>query len=146
MKFISSLTFFLVITAVLNPKFVSAYNMQNLVKWSSLYSIMGVGVAFVIITGGIDLSVGSLLGLCAILFGKLWRDAGFSPLAAGGCTLVIGALAGGLTNSVAIWMLFHPYEPPRIWKSRTSRSAPSPRNGTMLPANILTKKSINCYG
>ena len=40
------------ITAVLNPKFISAYNMQNLVKWSSLYSIMGVGVAFVIITGG----------------------------------------------------------------------------------------------
>ena len=47
-----------VITAVLNPKFISAYNMQNLVKWSSLYAIMGVGVAFVIITGGIDLSIG----------------------------------------------------------------------------------------
>jgi ribose/xylose/arabinose/galactoside ABC-type transport system permease subunit len=30
----------------------------------------------VILTGGIDLSVGSLLGLCAILFGKMWRDAG----------------------------------------------------------------------
>ncbi len=29
-------------------------------------------------------------------------------------TVAFGALAGGLTNSVAIWMLFHPYEPPRI--------------------------------
>lgn len=55
------------ITAVLNPKFISAYNMQNLVKWSSLYSIMGVGVAFVIITGGIDLSIGSVIGLTASL-------------------------------------------------------------------------------
>lgn len=50
----------------------------------------------IILTGGIDLSVGSLLGLCAICFGKLWRDAGLSPAAAGACTLVIGALAGGL--------------------------------------------------
>jgi uncharacterized membrane protein YheB (UPF0754 family) len=33
-------------------------------------------------------------------------------------TITFGALAGGLTNSVAIWMLFHPYEPPRIWKWR----------------------------
>jgi rhamnose transport system permease protein len=50
----------------------------------------------IILTGGIDLSVGSLLGLCAILFGKLWRDEGLSPMAAAACTLVIGGLAGGL--------------------------------------------------
>ena len=54
----------------------------------------------IILTGGIDLSVGSLLGLCAILFGKLWRDAGLSPLTAGVCTLGIGALAGGLNASL----------------------------------------------
>jgi len=30
-------------------------------------------------------------------------------------TIGFGALAGGLTNSVAIWMLFHPYEPPRLF-------------------------------
>ena len=30
--------------------------------------------------------------------------------------IVAGALAGGLTNSIAIWSLFHPYEPPRVGK------------------------------
>lgn len=30
--------------------------------------------------------------------------------------IVFGAFAGGLTNTVAIWMLFHPYEPPKIWR------------------------------
>ncbi len=30
-------------------------------------------------------------------------------------TIVFGALAGGLTNTVAVWMLFHPYEPPRLF-------------------------------
>ena len=32
--------------------------------------------------------------------------------------IVFGALAGGITNTVAIWMLFHPYEPPKIWRWR----------------------------
>jgi len=29
--------------------------------------------------------------------------------------IVFGAIAGGITNSVAVWMLFHPYEPPRLF-------------------------------
>ena len=33
-------------------------------------------------------------------------------------TILSGALAGGLTNTVAIWMLFHPYHPPRLWRWR----------------------------
>jgi len=37
-----------VVTAVLNDKFISAYNMQNLIKWSSLYAVMSIGVAFVL--------------------------------------------------------------------------------------------------
>jgi rhamnose transport system permease protein len=54
----------------------------------------------IILTGGIDLSVGSLLGLCAITFGKLWRDAGLPIPVAAACTLVIGALAGGLNATL----------------------------------------------
>ena len=50
-----------------NENFTNGYNMTNLVKWSSLYAIMGIGVAFVIITGGIDLSIGSVIGLVAAL-------------------------------------------------------------------------------
>ena len=33
-------------------------------------------------------------------------------------TIVSGALAGGLTNTLAIWMLFHPYKPPALWGRR----------------------------
>jgi ribose/xylose/arabinose/galactoside ABC-type transport system permease subunit len=54
----------------------------------------------IILTGGIDLSVGSLLGLCAILFGKLWRDAGLPIPLAIILTLCIGALAGGLNATL----------------------------------------------
>src|SRR6185369_1601885 len=62
----------------------------------------------IILTGGIDLSVGSLLGLCAILFGKLWRDAGLPIPVAAGCTLGIGALAGGLNASLITWLRLPP--------------------------------------
>jgi rhamnose transport system permease protein len=50
----------------------------------------------VILTGGIDLSIGSTLGLCAVVFGKLWQDAGMPPWLAGILTLGFGGLAGGL--------------------------------------------------
>jgi len=48
---------------LINRQFVSAYNLQNLVSWTSLFGIISIGVAFVIITGGIDLSIGSVVGL-----------------------------------------------------------------------------------
>lgn len=62
--------------------------------------LLALAMTPIILTGGIDLSVGSLLGLCAILFGKFWRDAGMPiPVAAAG-TLGVGALAGGLNAAL----------------------------------------------
>jgi rhamnose transport system permease protein len=58
----------------------------------------------VILTGGIDLSVGSLLGLCAVMFGKFWRDAHFSPAAAALAAVALGAVGGGL-NALLITRL-----------------------------------------
>ena len=53
-------------------------------------------------------------------------------------TIGFGALAGGLTNSVAIWMLFHPYEPPRLfgrWRIGFFQGA-VPKNQPRLAAAI----------
>ncbi|MDH5589428.1 MAG: DUF445 family protein [Gemmatimonadota bacterium] len=52
-------------------------------------------------------------------------------------TITFGALAGGLTNTVAIWMLFHPYEAPRIgrWRLRGIQGA-IPKNQPRLAAAI----------
>jgi uncharacterized membrane protein YheB (UPF0754 family) len=53
-------------------------------------------------------------------------------------TIGFGALAGGLTNSVAIWMLFHPYEPPRLlgrWRIGFFQGA-IPRSQSRLAAAI----------
>lgn len=82
------------------PRFGSLDNSFDLVRHSVEIGLLALAMTPIILTGGIDLSVGSLLGLCAILFGKFWRDAEFSIPLAATCTLGIGALAGGLNASL----------------------------------------------
>ena len=50
-------------TFFLNDGFASEYNSRNLIRYCSMFGIIGVGVLFVIVTGGIDLSLGSAIGL-----------------------------------------------------------------------------------
>src|SRR6266498_1941191 len=82
------------------PRFGSLDNTFDLVRHSVEIGLLALVMTPIILTGGIDLSVGSLLGLCAILFGKLWRDAGLSPFMAGGVTLALGAIGGGLNAAL----------------------------------------------
>jgi ribose/xylose/arabinose/galactoside ABC-type transport system permease subunit len=53
--------------SVLEPRFLTARNLLNVLRQVSIYGIIGVGMTFVILTGGIDLSVGSLLALAGML-------------------------------------------------------------------------------
>ncbi len=84
--------------------FATMDNMFEILRLSTEIGLLALVMTPVILMGGIDLSIGSLLGLCAILFGKFWRDAHFSPLAAAGCTLAVGAAGGGL-NALLITRL-----------------------------------------
>jgi rhamnose transport system permease protein len=61
----------------------------------------------IIITGGIDLSVGSMMGLAAVVMGSLWRDGGVPLPVAILITLVVGALGGAL-NALLITRLKFP--------------------------------------
>src|ERR1700677_3478999 len=71
-------------------------NTFDIIRHSAEIGLLALVMTPIILTGGIDLSVGSLLGLCAILFGKLWRDAGLSPSEAAMVTIAVGAIAGSL--------------------------------------------------
>ena len=79
---------------MINPKFLNAYNMQNLIKWSSLYAVMSIGVALVIITGGIDLSIGSVVGLVAVVLAFFLKVQGMDPWVAIGLTLCMSLVVG----------------------------------------------------
>ena len=67
------------VTALFSPSFVSAYNIENLLRRSALFGIIGIGASLVIITGGIDLSIGSLICLVGCLTPWLITVVGVTP-------------------------------------------------------------------
>jgi rhamnose transport system permease protein len=83
-------------------------NTCDILRHSVEVGLLALVMTPIILTGGIDLSLGSLLGLCAILFGKLWRDAGLPLGVAALCTLALGALAGGLNAGLITWLRLPP--------------------------------------
>lgn len=56
-----------VIATIIEGNFVAAANLKTLIRDTSLYGLISIGVAMVIITGGIDLSIGSLIALCGVM-------------------------------------------------------------------------------
>src|SRR3954464_10008450 len=72
----------------------------DILRHSCEIGLLALALTPIILTAGIDLSVGSLLGLCAIVFGKFWHDAGLSIPIAAVITLACGALAGGLNATL----------------------------------------------
>jgi ribose/xylose/arabinose/galactoside ABC-type transport system permease subunit len=85
-------------------RFATADNIANIVRHSVEIGLLALAMTPIVLTAGIDLSVGSILGLCAILFGKLWRDGGLPQWAAAVITLFIGGTCG-LTNGILITKL-----------------------------------------
>ncbi len=90
--------------ALASPHFSTGYNLENLVRRSALFGIISIGVSFVIITGGIDLSIGSLICLVGVLTPYLLTVEGWSPLATVSCLLTMSLLIG-LTHGVLITRL-----------------------------------------
>jgi rhamnose transport system permease protein len=80
--------------ATIGTNFLSRANAFEVVRLSVEIGLLAVALTPVIVSGGIDLSVGSLMGLSAVLFGKFWRDAGLPIGVAAPLTLAIGASLG----------------------------------------------------
>jgi rhamnose transport system permease protein len=86
----------IVLFSIAGQGFASAAGLAQVLRQASDIGLLAVAMTPVILMGGIDLSVGSLMGLSAVLLGKLWRDAGVPVGAAAVLVVVAGALAGGL--------------------------------------------------
>jgi len=89
-----------VVLSILSPRFLSVGNLRNLVRQTSIIGIVALGMTYVIISGGIDLSVGSVLAFSGIS-GALLMVAGVPILIAVVLALAAGALLG-LVNGLAI--------------------------------------------
>nr|WP_291381973.1 ABC transporter permease [Demequina sp.] len=87
--------------ALLSPVFLSTQNLLNVGVQAAVIAILALGQTFVIISGGIDLSVGSVAALTAIVTGLMVADVGLPPLLAILLGLAAG-LASGLVSGVLI--------------------------------------------
>ncbi len=83
-------------------------NSCDILRHSCEIGLLALAMTPIILTGGIDLSVGSLMGLCGIIFGKLWRDAHMPIPLAAVCTICAGALAGGFNAGLIAWLRLPP--------------------------------------
>ena len=93
-----------VLFQTLGRNFLIGRNISNVFRHSVEIGLLAVAMTPVILTGGIDLSVGSMMGLCAVLFGMMVNSLGLDPWVAGLAAVGIGALGGGV-NAVLITRL-----------------------------------------
>src|SRR5687767_15468031 len=96
-----------VIFSFTGNNFLTASNAFEVTRLSVEIGLLALVLTPVIISGGIDLSVGSMMGLAAVVMGGLWRDGGMPIAVAAVVAVIVGALGGGL-NALMIARLKAP--------------------------------------
>lgn len=94
---ILALIILMVFVSVLNPTFLQANNLMNLMRQLIINGFIALGMTFVILTGGIDLSVGSTLALTSAIFAGLLQNGvntGLAILITVGLGLILGLING----------------------------------------------------
>jgi ribose transport system permease protein len=82
------------VVAAINPRFLSPINLANTANLIGLFGIFAVAQAFVIISGGIELSVGSIIALLGVIFVDLVAGGALPPGMAAILVLALGCLMG----------------------------------------------------
>jgi len=93
-----------VVLSFTSDRFLTPNNLLNQTRFLSEVPLLAVPMTFIIILGGIDLSVGSMMALSTILLGFSWQSFGFPLWAAIWFALFGGALAGLLNGLVIVYL------------------------------------------
>jgi inositol transport system permease protein len=99
----------MVIFAILKPSFISSINVFNIMRQVSITGLIALGMTFVILTAGIDLSVGALLAMCGMVAAIVAKGGAASTLSLSAsegtgygwfaallAAVIVGAIAGGV--------------------------------------------------
>jgi rhamnose transport system substrate-binding protein len=89
------------IFALVAPNFFTLGNFFEIARLNAELGLLAVALTPILITGGIDLSVGAVMGLAAVCFGAAWRDLQWPIPAAAAVALAVGC-SGGALNAVLI--------------------------------------------
>lgn len=98
----------LVLLAMFVPNFFTSRNIGNVLIQAAPLGLMAIGMAIVMITGGIDLSIPAVMGLSAILGAMVLRDTGSIPLA-GLVMLLVGSGLGAVNGFSVAYLRMIPF-------------------------------------
>jgi rhamnose transport system permease protein len=94
---------------IAEPRFLSAFNLRSVLLWVPLLACMAMGMMMVIITRGIDVSVGSTLGFAGIVVGMIFRDhPGFNIYLGTLIGILLGAILGAVNGTFIAWVKIPP--------------------------------------
>ena len=95
--------------SIISPNFLKTRNLLNIMKQISIYVIIGFGVTFIIITGGIDLSSGALVAVSSMIVGSLTIKVGWPWPIACVVTMMVGALVGCFNGCLVAFFRLPPF-------------------------------------
>ena len=93
---------------ILTPHFLTVSNLLNVLEQTSINAVIAVGMTFVILSGGIDLSVGSVLALSGVVMATLLQQ-GWTPPLAIAAGLAVGFGFGALNGVAIAWGRLPPF-------------------------------------
>ena len=86
------------------PKFLTTYNLEIVVRQIAYVATVAMGQTLVLLTGGIDLSVGSIAGLCSILGALLMVNTQLDPYLCAVLALLLGAALGAINGVIIAYL------------------------------------------
>src|SRR3954464_8521259 len=98
-----------IVVAILNPSFLAPVNLQNLARLIGMYGIFSIGVGMVIITGGIDLSIGSVCALLGVLLSMMLVEWRWPAAVAVPAVIVLGAVLGAAHGLLITRLRLQPF-------------------------------------
>lgn len=98
---------FVIVATIIQPRFLTPTNLLNVIRQVSIFGIMAIGETFVIITAGIDLSIGSILALVVVIVAGLLPVYGIAPAMLAG--LLVGTLVGIVNGLGVTWGRVQPF-------------------------------------
>jgi ribose transport system permease protein len=97
------------IVAAASPQFLSVANLQNVGRLVGTYGIFSIGVGIVIISGGIDLSVGSICALLGVLLSMMLLEWGWPPGLALAAVIALGGCLGAVHGLLVARLWLQPF-------------------------------------
>jgi ribose transport system permease protein len=91
------------------PNFLTADNAVGILQSTAVNGVLGVACTFVIISGGIDLSVGTLMTFCAVMCGVVLTNWGMPMILGVAAALLVGALSGAVSGIIIAKLKVPPF-------------------------------------